>query len=172
MRSLLTILLLTQWLVVSCVTAVEEAPSANAPTAAPPCPIQGPATATDEEVIELVLMAEGRLVVEQKIDDLLALWSAGAEIVNAKNTPNNSSDDQSWLGKDAIRHRYVRTVFPGAPSQVSPKDLQIQLETERAVVTATTQIGDEVSPAGDRWVLVKRNTCWEIQSLTYNLETN
>lgn len=172
MRYLLMILLLTEWLVVSCVAAVEEAPLPSLPTALRPCPIQVPATATDEEVIEMVLMAEGRLVVEQKIDDLMALWSAGAEIVNAKNTPNDTSDDQSWLDKDAIRHRYVRTVFPGAPSQVTPKDLQIQLEADRAVVTATTQIGAEVSPAGDRWVVAKRNNCWEIQSLTYNLETN
>lgn len=172
MRSLFTILLLTQWLVVSCTTTIEEATPLSAVTPSAPCPVQAPATATDEEVIELVLMAEGRLVVEQKIDELMTLWSAGAEIINAKNTPNDTSDDQSWLDKDAIRHRYVRTVFPGAPAQVTPKDLQIQLETGRAVITATTQIGSEVSPAGDRWVLVKRDNCWEIQSLTYNLETN
>ncbi len=167
MRKLLTILLLTQWLVVSCVTTEEATPPPPAP-----CPIAAPTTATDEAVIEMVLMAEGRLVVDQQIDALMALWTPGAEIINAKNTPNDSSDDQSWRDKDAIRHRYVRTVFPGAPSQVTPKDLQLQLMDDRAVVTATTQIGAEVSPAGDRWVLVKRNNCWEIQSLTYNLETN
>lgn len=168
MRHLLAILLLTQLLGVSCVTVVEEA----APPTPLPCPLPAPATATDEEIIEMVLMAEGRLVVEQKIDELMALWTTGAEIINAKNTPDNASDDQSWLDKDAIRHRYIRTVFPGAPSQVTPKDLQIELVDDRAVVTATTQIGAEVSPAGDRWVLVKRNNCWEIQSLIYNLETN
>ncbi len=168
MRKLLTILLLIQWLVISCVTAEEEA----TPPPPAPCPIAAPTTATDKEVIEMVLMAEGRLVVDQQIDALMALWSPGAEIINAKNTPNDRSDDQSWRDKDAIRHRYVRTVFPGAPSQVTPKDLQLQLMDDRAVVTATTQIGAEVSPAGDRWVLVKRNNCWEIQSLTYNLETN
>lgn len=168
MRHLLAILLLTQLLGVSCVTVVEEA----APPTPIPCPLPAPATATDGEIIEMVLMAEGRLVVEQKIDELMALWTTGAEIINAKNTPDDTSDDQSWLDKDAIRHRYIRTVFPGAPSQVTPKDLQIELVDGRAVVTATTQIGAEVSPAGDRWVLVKQNNCWEIQSLTYNLETN
>ena len=168
MRYLLTIFLLTHLLMTSCVPVVEETIQ---PTPVP-CPVQAPATATDAEVIEMVLMAEGQWVVEQNIEALMALWSAGAEIINAKNTPADSSDDQSWLDKDAIRHRYVRTVFPGAPSQVTPKDLQIELVDDRAVVTATTQIGAEVSPAGDRWVLVKRNNCWEIQSLTYNLETN
>jgi hypothetical protein len=168
MRHLLTSLLLLSVVLAGCVAPVEEAVS---PTPRP-CPVQAPATATDEEVIAMVLMAEGQLVVEQKIDDLMALWSTESEVINAKNTPNDRTDDQSWLDKDAIRHRYVRTVFPGAPSQVTPKDLQIEFVNDRAVVTATTQIGTEVSPAGDRWVLVKRNNCWEIQSLTYNLETN
>jgi len=168
MRHLLAILLLIPLLVAGCATVVEETIQPT-PVA---CPVQGPTTATDEEVIELVLLAEGKLVVEQNIEALMTLWGAGAEIINAKNTPADSSDDQSWLDKDAIRHRYIRTVFPGAPSQVTPKDLQIELVDDRAVVTATTQIGAEVSPAGDRWVLMKRNNCWEIQSLTYNLETN
>jgi hypothetical protein len=37
-------------------------------------------------------------------------------------------------------------------------------------VSATTQIGDEVSPAGDRWTLVKHGNCWLLENLTYNLE--
>lgn len=168
MRPLLAALLLTQLLVTSCATVVKEVIQ---PTPVP-CSVQAPVTATDEEVIEMVLLAEGKLVVEQNIEALMTLWGTGAEVINAKNTPDDASDDQSWLDKDAIRHRYIRTVFPGAPSQVTPKDLQIALVDDRAVVTATTQIGAEVSPAGDRWVLTKRNNCWEIQSLTYNLETN
>ena len=168
MRHLLTLLLLTQLLVTGCIAPVEEVVQ---PTPFP-CAIEAPATASDEEVIEMVLMAEGRLVVEQNIEELMRLWRDGAEIINAKNTPDDRSDDQSWLDKDAIRHRYVRTVFPGAPSQVMPKDLHIERIDDRAVVTATTQIGAEISPAGDRWVLVKHDNCWEIQRLTYNLETN
>ncbi|MEZ4860516.1 MAG: hypothetical protein R3C14_04390 [Caldilineaceae bacterium] len=120
--------------------------------------------------IEAVLKAEGDFVVKQKIDDLMALWSEGAYVVNAKNTPNDPTDDQSWLDKDAIRHRYVRTVFPGAPSKADPADLQIVIEGDHATITATTQIGNEVSPAGDRWTLGLHNGCWEIESLTYNLE--
>jgi hypothetical protein len=41
---------------------------------------------------------------------------------------------------------------------------------DRATVTATTRIGSEVAPAGDRWVLIEHSGCWQIASLTYNLE--
>jgi hypothetical protein len=134
------------------------------------CTLDLPAGAGDEEAISAVLRAEGRLVVEQQIDPLMALWADGASIANAKNTPGIAEDDQFWRDKDAIRHRYVRTVFPGAPSQATPADLQITLDGDHASVLATTRIGDEVSPAGDRWTLVKRGSCWLLENLTYNLE--
>lgn len=153
-------------LTTSCVAPAEPTPSALKGS----CTLALPATASDEDAVRAMLTAEGDLVVAQNIDALMKLWGAGAKITDAKNTPDNPQDDQAWLDKDAIRHRYVRTVFPGAPAQAAPKDLQLEIVDNRAIVTATTQIGAEVSPAGDRWVLVKANNCWEIQSLTYNLE--
>ncbi|MEZ4725788.1 MAG: nuclear transport factor 2 family protein [Caldilineaceae bacterium] len=155
------------WLTASCVISPEQVKRQVTGS----CSLELAFPVADKEAIRSVLMAEGELVVQQDIDALMALWSDGATITNAKNTPDNAADDQAWLDKDAIRHRYVRTVFPGAPAQALPRDLQIQLLNDRAVVTATTQIGTEVSPAGDRWVLVKQANCWKIQSLTYNLET-
>ena len=129
-----------------------------------------PTGAGDEEAIAAVIHAEGQLVVDQQIDALMALWTDGASITNAKNTPDAAEDDQFWRDKDAIRHRYVRTVFPGAAKQATPADLKITLDGDRATVIATTQIGDEVSPAGDRWTLVKHGNCWLLENLTYNLE--
>jgi hypothetical protein len=134
------------------------------------CSLDLGADVADEQAIAAVIRAEGQLVVEQQIDDLMALWADGASITNAKNTPDVVEDDQFWRDKDAIRHRYVRTVFPGAAQQSAPADLQIQRAGEQAVVVATTQIGAEVSPAGDRWTLVKRSGCWLLENLTYNLE--
>lgn len=125
---------------------------------------------SDQDAIAAVIKAEGELVVAQRIDDLMALWVDGASITNAKNTPDDQSDDQYWRDKDAIRHRYVRTVFPGAPAQAVPADLAITLNGDTATVVATTHIGGEVSPAGDRWTLTRRNGCWLVQNLTYNLE--
>jgi hypothetical protein len=124
----------------------------------------------DEGAIRAILAAEGTLVVEQEIERLMRLWGEGSRVVNAKHTPNEPGDDQLWLDKDAIRHRYVRTVFPGAPQQASPADLIITLQGDQAIVTATTQIGNEISPAGDRWELTQVGECWVLMSLTYNLE--
>jgi hypothetical protein len=134
------------------------------------CLLDLPADHSDEAAIQAVLAAEGDWVVQQQITLLMQLWDEAGFVANAKNTPQNPDDDQYWLEQDAIRHRYVRTVFPGAPSQATPRDLTIDIDGESAIVTATTQIGEELSPAGDRWVLVKVGDCWLIQSLTYNLE--
>ena len=121
-------------------------------------------------MLRAVVWAEGTLVVAQDIDGLMTLWADGAYVANAKNTPDSPADDQFWRDKDAIRHRYVRTVFPGAPTAVTPADLQVSITGDRAELRSTTHIGNEVSPGGDRWVLVKQGPCWVIESLTYNLE--
>jgi hypothetical protein len=134
------------------------------------CSLDLAAGLSDHETIAAVIRAEGQFVVAQQIDPLMTLWADGASITNAKNTPAAPDDDQLWRDKDAIRHRYVRTVFPGAPQQATPADLQIAQDGERATVIATTQIGAEVSPAGDRWTLVQRSGCWLLENLTYNLE--
>jgi hypothetical protein len=149
--------------------------SSATPTPEPtPAPLAGscslPATGDDESAIRALLVAEGELVVTQAIDPLMQLWSDDARIVDAKNTPDNADDDQVWDGKDAIRNRYVRIVFPGAPASVDHSDEIITIDGDRAQVESTTTIGSEVAPAGDRWEMVNRNGCWLLASLTYNLE--
>jgi hypothetical protein len=145
------------------------------PTPAPTQPPLGgsctlPETADDESAVRALLVAEGELVVAQNIDPLMQLWSADGRVVDAKNTSENTEDDQVWDGKDAIRHRYVRTVFPGAPSVVDHGDETITINGDQAQVESTTTIGSEVAPAGDRWEMVHRDGCWYLASLTYNLE--
>lgn len=166
MQRFVVMMVVGLWLAVGCAAAPEQVIQPNIGS----CSLQIAANATDEEAIRAVLTAEGKFVVEQNIDGLMNLWREGGEVVDAKNTPADTEDDQRWLDKDAIRNRYVRIVFPGAPTQADPKDLQIQITGSQATITATTQIGNEVSPAGDRWVLIKQNNCWTIQGLTYNLE--
>jgi len=147
------------------------------PTPLPPIVLSGscslehlPADVSDENAIKETLMAEGGLTVQQEINALMLLWAEGGRVVDAKHTIDDD-DDQFWVDKDAIRHRYVRIVFPGAPPSVEPADMNIQIQDGQAVVQSTTQIGDEISPAGDRWELIKLDGCWHLQQLTYNLES-
>jgi hypothetical protein len=146
-------------------TAVPPTPTAGAPAAVP-----SSQPANDEEAIAWVLEMEGRGVVDKDIDLLMSLWVENGRVVDARHTPDDASDDLVWEGYYAIRDRYITLVFPGNPAQAAPADLQIALSGDRAVVTATTRIGEEVSPAGDRWTLVRTPAGWRIESLTYNLE--
>jgi hypothetical protein len=129
-----------------------------------------PDISDDESALRGLLTAEGEFVVAQNIDSLMALWAETGRVVDAKNTPDNSDDDQIWDGKDAIRHRYVRTVFPGAPALVDHGDEAITINGDQAQVQSTTTIGNEVAPAGDRWEMIRQDGCWYLASLTYNLE--
>jgi len=134
------------------------------------CTLSLEENAGDEDAIRAVISAEGELVVAQEVTPLMQLWAEDGFVADAKYTPNEEADDQRWIGSDAIRHRYVRTVFPGGPSTVQPADLEIVIDDASAIVRATTHIGDEVAPSGDRWELIKSDGCWYLKSLTYNLE--
>jgi hypothetical protein len=152
------------------VTASCRAPDALPDTPTGSCALALEAAVGDDDAIRAVLQAEADRMVAQDIDGLMVLWSEGSRVVNAKNTPLDDSDDQIWLDKDAVRHRYVRTVFPGNPQAAAPASLEISVDGELAIVSATTNIGSELSPAGDQWLLERSNGCWVIQQLTYNLE--
>lgn len=156
--------------VLTALLALILAACGESPSTAGSCGLELAEGNNDASAIEAIIAAEGRLVVAQEIDALMALWSEEGYVADAKHTPERIDDDQFWRGIDAIRHRYVRTVFPGAPATVAPSALSIQIDGERAEVSATTRINDEVATAGDRWVLVKQRGCWLIESLTYNLE--
>ena len=161
----LLVLLLLAAILTSCIS---EEPKIVAGS----CTLSLSSTATDEEAIQSVLRAEGELVVKQEIEPLMALWAEESSVVDAKHTPQDTSDDQLWQGQDAIRHRYVRVVFPGAPSSITPRDMQVVIDGDKATVQSTTEIDGEESKGGDRWDLVKQSGCWLIDGLTYNLEAN
>jgi hypothetical protein len=149
--------------------------SSATPTSAPtPAPLGGsctlPEAGDDESALRALLAAEGEFVVTQNIDALMRLWAEDARIADAKNTPDNADDDQVWDGKDAIRNRYVRIVFPGAPTAIDHGDETITIDGDKAQVESTTTIGSEVAPAGDLWEMVRRDNCWYLGSLTYNRE--
>ncbi len=134
------------------------------------CSLSLEAAASDEEAIWALIAAEGQYVVSQDIEALLRLWAPDGIVTDAKHSRGNPEDDQSWQGTDAIRYRYQRIVFPSAPMASQPADLDIRVDGDRAIVVSTTRIGEEVSPTGDRWEAVKRDGCWLLQRLDFNLE--
>jgi ketosteroid isomerase-like protein len=138
------------------------------PTAALRTPTPQPAS--DEDAIRQLIVAEGQRVVDQDITGLMELWASDAAVTDAKHTPDNSSDDARWRGRDAIRERYVVLVFPGNPGLNAPKDMRIEIDGDTAAAASTTVIGQEVSPGGDRWTFARRDGRWWVTGLTYNLE--
>ncbi|MGQ9586577.1 MAG: YybH family protein [Anaerolineae bacterium] len=124
----------------------------------------------DAAAVRALLVQEAQGVVEQDIETLMALWAEDGVITDAAHTPDDPADDLVWRGRDAIRDRYVHLVFPGGAMEAGPEDLRVEMEGDRATAWATTHIGEEVSPEGDRWTFVRRRGRWLIASLTYNLE--
>ncbi len=139
-------------------------------TPTPPTPTPIGYGLEDEAAIRAVIEAEAEGVVRRDVDLLMRLWAEDGEVRDANHTPDDPSDDAVWQGKDAIYLRYVHVVFPGNPTEVAHPDMTIVIQGDRAVVTSTTRIGNEVAPAGDRWELVKREGRWLLYRLTYNLE--
>ncbi len=129
-----------------------------------------PVPASDEEAVIGLIQAEGEAVVAQDMQRLAELWAEDAVVRDAKHTPDDATDDAVWNGIDAILDRYVVLVFPGNPQKVQPQVLAVEINGDEASVLSTTQIGAEVSPAGDHWTFVRRQGRWWIASLTYNLE--
>ncbi|MCP4168997.1 MAG: hypothetical protein GY759_24325 [Chloroflexi bacterium] len=125
-----------------------------------------------EEAIKQVLRAESKGVVEEDIELLASLWVEEAMVRDAHHTPDDESDDAVWQGIDAVLDRYVVRVFPGNAQFAEPGEMLVTIEGDRAEVRSTTQIGQEISPAGDLWILARRDGGWRLLSLTYNLEKN
>ncbi|NUQ38909.1 MAG: DUF4440 domain-containing protein [Caldilineales bacterium] len=125
---------------------------------------------SDEEAILQLLQAESEGVVQQDMARLTAIWAEEAVVVDAKHTPDDPGDDAVWRGIDAILDRYVVLVFPGNPQSAGKIDVSLEIAGEEATARSTTQIGEELSPGGDRWTFRRRDGRWQITSLTYNLE--
>ena len=106
----------------------------------------------------------------QRKGERFPLWAQNAHITDARHTPQQPEDDQSWHGADVIRHRYTSIIFPSAPDTAQPANLLITIDGNHANVRSTTQIGQEASLAGDQWQIIRENGCWLLQRLTFNLE--
>jgi len=162
-RKSLFLSLIALTLLAGCAPA--ERPATPSPT--PPAIVL---PAESEEALRALIQHEADLIVSQQIDPLMSLWVEDAVVTDARHTPADAADDLVWKGRYAVRDRYVTLVFPGNPQSARPEIVSMEIEGDRAVVTSTTRIESEVSPAGDRWTFRRLPAGWRIESLTYNLE--
>src|SRR5437868_4435065 len=114
-------------LLAGCATAPTPTPIPAPPHRPGPTPRPTVASGGDVEAIQALVQMEGDLVVSQDIEGLMALWTDDAMVRDAKNTPDDESDDAVWKGKDAIRNRYVVLVFPGAAKSNVHADMDVQV---------------------------------------------
>lgn len=160
-------------LLTGCLAGLDSSPTAPAsvPPPAQPTPTPTARPGSDDEAVWLLVNAEAEGIARQDIELLMSIWADGAVITDANHTPDNSTDDLVWRGKEAIRERYQVMVFPSAPTAVTHPDLYTQVSGSTATARSTTTIGGEVEPGGDHWAFEKTaNGDWKITGLIYNLE--
>ncbi len=157
------------------VLAIGCSSAAPPPPTARPAPARTrtatPVPATDEEAVRQLINAECEAVVQQDIDRLQGIWSSDGVIVDANHTPDNTSDDVTWKGWDAIRDRYVNIVFPSNPTFCEHPDTQVTVAPDKQSATAQSgvKIGVTNAPNSNNWTFSKTANGWRIMTLTYNV---
>ncbi len=153
----------------SCAPAPVPTPGLVLVTMPPATP--APTPATDAEKVLLVIASEAEAVRQQDIDALEALWLADGKVVDARNTPDDPTDDRVWQGWPEIRERYVKDVFPyvAAPADVPRPRTSTPLVRVDAGKAEVTVPGADGHTPQDRWLLQRDGSTWKIASLTFNL---
>ena len=128
-----------------------------------------PVPASDEEAIRQIINAECEAVVQQDIDRLQGIWASDGTVTDANHTADNTSDDVTWKGWDAIRDRYVNIVFPSSPTFCEHPGTQVTVSGTTATGSSGVKIGQTNCTDCNKWVFTKGTDGWKISTLTYNL---
>jgi len=155
-------------LAAGCSTTVPTPPSVN-PNPTPRSRTATPVPASDEEAIRQLVNAECEAVVQQDVDRLQGLWASNGVVTDANHTKDNTGDDVTWKGWDALRDRYVNIIFPSNPTFCEHPDIQAQVNPPNATATSSVKIGVTNCKDCNVWTFNKANEGWKITSLTYNL---
>jgi len=151
-------------------TACQSAPATPLLLPLSPAPSPTPPPASDREAILALMAAEAEAAVHDDAARLLELWAADGLIRDARHTPDDPTDDHTWIGHDAILSRYFTIVFPLYLTQLARADVILTVDGDTATATATTVIEGEVSPGGERWTFARVEGEWRIASIVFNLE--
>lgn len=135
-----------------------------------PTPSPTPPSTSDREAILALMAAEVEAAVHDDATRLLELWAADGLIRDANHTPDDPTDDHTWVGRDAILSRYLTVVFPLYLTQLARTEVHLTIEGDTATATATTVIEGETSSGGEKWTFAHVNGKWRIKSITFDLE--
>lgn len=149
-------------------------------TQAPPPPPSGgsqvprqrtatPVPGTPEEAIRQLINAECEAVVQQDVDRLQGIWATDGVVTDANHTKDNTGDDVTWKGWDALRDRYVNIVFPSNPTFCEHPDIQVTVNGDTATAIGSLKIGVTNCQNCNAWAFKKVGDNWKIAALTYNL---
>ena len=145
----------------------------NAPPPPPTRPIitrtPTPVPASDDEAIRQLINAEGEAVVQQDIDRLQGIWASDGVVTDANRSPDNTSDDKTWKGWQAIRDRYVNIVFPSNPAAADHPNIRVMITGDTASAVSDTKIGITNVKDYDKWTFRKITGQWKITSLTFGV---
>jgi hypothetical protein len=150
--------------------ACQSAPATPTVFLITPTPSPAQSAASDREAILALMAAEAEAAIRDDAGRLLALWAADGLVRDANHTPDDPTDDHTWIGHDAILSRYLTIVFPLYLTRLACADVLLTVEGDEATATATTVIEGEVSPGGERWTFARIEGEWRITSITFNLE--
>jgi ketosteroid isomerase-like protein len=125
--------------------------------------------ASDEEAIRQLISAEGEAVVQQDIDRLQGIWASDGVVTDANRTPDNTSDDKTWKGWQAIRDRYVNIVFPSNPASAEHPNTRVTITGDTASAVSDTKIGITNVKDNDKWTFRKITGQWKLTSLSFGV---
>lgn len=114
----------------------------------------------DEEAPALLVRAERAAAAQRDAAALALLWSDDARIVETRGT-EDTTDDYTWQGRDAVLDRYRVAVFPSPPSPLPETPLPApEFAGDRATLTH----------GADEWEFVRRDGRWWIAGLVIDPE--
>lgn len=157
-------------LVAACGGTTAPPPPTNAPGGSTIQRTPTPVPASDEEAIRQLINAECEAVVQQDVDRLQSMWSEKGVVTDANHTKENTGDDVTWKGWDALRDRYVNLVFVSNPTFCEHPDIQVTINGNNATATGSIKIGTTNCKNCNQWAFTKGSDGWRITALTYNLD--
>jgi cellulose synthase/poly-beta-1,6-N-acetylglucosamine synthase-like glycosyltransferase len=137
---------------------------------------EGLMSESPEAEVKAVIYLEARAALRGEVEAAVRLWARDGVLRDANYTPDDPSDDKSWVGLDAIRDRYRNEFQQRRYLRLAHTDASILIEGERAMVVNDLRaeilsmqgVQRVYLSRGDRWSFRKGPGGWKIAELVVN----